>query len=153
MLYTFQNESIIILHGFIKKSQKIPRKEILLGNRSCLCLTQYNVYVILKTLQLRHYLSPSHISTMKSYAKIKQRLLKDGKVRKAYTELGPEFELAKNIIEKRLAKGFTQSALAHKVGTKQSSIARLESGNYNPSMDFLGKVAKALDSKVVVSLH
>lgn len=89
---------------------------------------------------------------MKSYTKVKEQLLKDKVTHKAYQELGGEFALVENIIEKRLAKGFTQAALAHKIGTKQSSIARLESGNYNPSLIFLGKIAKALDSKLTISL-
>lgn len=89
---------------------------------------------------------------MKAYTKIKEQILKDKVIHKAYQELSGEFALIESIIEKRLAKGLTQAALAHKIGTKQSAIARLESGNYNPSMVFLGKVAKALDTKLVVSL-
>ncbi len=89
---------------------------------------------------------------MKSYTKIKEQLLKDKTTRKAYQELGGEFALIESIIEKRLAKGYTQAALAQKIGTKQSSIARLESGSYNPSLVFLGKIAKALDTKVMISL-
>lgn len=89
---------------------------------------------------------------MKSYTKIKKQLLKDRVIHQEYQHLGAEFMLAQIIIEKRLAKGFTQATLAHKIGTKQSSIARLESGNYNPSMAFLEKIAKALDTKVVISL-
>ena len=89
---------------------------------------------------------------MKSYTKIKEKLLKDKVIHQEYQKLDAEFALAQIIIEKRLAKGFTQATLAHKIGTKQSSIARLESGNYNPSMAFLEKIAKALDTKVVISL-
>lgn len=89
---------------------------------------------------------------MKSYSKIKQKFLKDKMVKKEYEKLGAEFKLAQIIIEKRLTKGFTQATLAHKIGTKQSAIARLESGNYNPSLVFLGKIAKALDTKLTVSL-
>lgn len=89
---------------------------------------------------------------MKSYTKIKEQLLKDKTTRKAYQELGSEFALIESIIERRLAKGYTQAVLAQKIGTKQSSIARLESGSYNPSLVFLGKIAKALDTKVVISL-
>lgn len=89
---------------------------------------------------------------MKSYTKIKSQLLKDKTIRQAYQKLGAEFMLAQIIIEKRLARGLTQAALASKIGTKQSSIARLESGNYNPSLIFLEKIAKALDTKLVISL-
>ncbi|MBT4056345.1 helix-turn-helix transcriptional regulator, partial [Candidatus Peregrinibacteria bacterium] len=56
------------------------------------------------------------------------------------------------IIAKRLEQGLTQSELAQKIGTKQSAISRLESGNYNPSFTFLEKVAKALNLNLIVSL-
>lgn len=78
-------------------------------------------------------------------------MLKDKEIRKAYDALGPEFELIAMIIEKRIAKGLTQAALARKIGTKQSAIARLESGTYNPSIAFLGKVARALDTHIKIS--
>jgi transcriptional regulator with XRE-family HTH domain len=56
------------------------------------------------------------------------------------------------IIEARLKKGLTQAVLAKKIGTRQSAVARLESGNYNPSMAFLERVASALDARLEVSL-
>jgi len=55
---------------------------------------------------------------MKSYKKIKEQLLKDKTVSNAYKKLDAEFKLAQTIIEKRLAKGFTQAVLAHKIGAK-----------------------------------
>jgi len=89
---------------------------------------------------------------MNSYSNFKKQLLKDPAISKEYKKLDAEFLLAKTIIKKRLSKGFTQKTLAHKIGTKQSAIARLESGNYNPSIAFLEKVAKALDTKVIISI-
>lgn len=89
---------------------------------------------------------------MKSYTQFKKKLLKDPVIRRAYRELETEFSLIEAIIEKRLAQGLTQTALAKKIGTKQSSIARLESGNYNASVAFLEKIAKALDTKLIISL-
>ncbi|HRY90764.1 MAG TPA: helix-turn-helix transcriptional regulator, partial [Candidatus Gracilibacteria bacterium] len=82
-----------------------------------------------------------------------KRLLKDDDLRKAYDELEPEFAIARIIIKKRLEKGFTQSELARKIGTKQSAISRLESGEYNPTISFLEKIAKALNLNLVVSLN
>lgn len=49
----------------------------------------------------------------------------------------------------RLLKGLTQAQLAERVGTKQSSIARLESGRTAPSISFLNEIAKALDTYLV----
>ena len=28
ILYTFQKQSVVLLHGFVKKTQKIPKKEV-----------------------------------------------------------------------------------------------------------------------------
>ncbi|MEK7655321.1 MAG: helix-turn-helix transcriptional regulator [Patescibacteria group bacterium] len=89
---------------------------------------------------------------LKSFVGLKRKLLKDKKILTAYEKLGPEFALIESIIEKRLNKGMSQKALAQKIGTKQSAIARLESGSYNPSVAFLDKVAKALDSELMISL-
>jgi len=51
----------------------------------------------------------------------------------------------------REKKGLTQSELAEMVGSKQPSIARMESGQVSEvSMDFLCKVAFALDMSVTI---
>jgi len=89
---------------------------------------------------------------MKNYQQFKRKLLKDRGIKKAYDELGPEFNLIKTIIKRRLEKGLTQKELARRIGTKQSAISRLESGTYNPTISFLEKIAKALDAKLKISL-
>jgi DNA-binding XRE family transcriptional regulator len=43
-----------------------------------------------------------------------------------------------------------QKELAEKVGTKQSAISRLENGSYNPSIEFLSKIAHALGKEIQV---
>jgi predicted transcriptional regulator len=90
---------------------------------------------------------------MRSYKQFKAKLLRDKEIRKEYERLGPEFELVRLLIRKRLEKGLTQHELARKVGTKQSAISRLESGRYNPTMSVLQKVAKALGSKLEISIR
>jgi len=88
----------------------------------------------------------------KSYKNLKKKLLKDKRIRQAYDELGPEFALVEMVIERRLKKGWTQKALAEKIGTQQPVISRLEQGNYNPSLKFLSRVAEALGAKLEISL-
>lgn len=88
---------------------------------------------------------------MKSYKVLRKELLKNKKVKMAYDELGPEFELVQMIIEKRVKKGLTQTQLAKKLGTKQSAISRLERGSYNPTIAFLRNLAEALDTKINIS--
>lgn len=70
----------------------------------------------------------------------------------AYEAFAPEFEVMTALIKRRLEKGLTQKELARRVGTKQSSIARLESGTYNPSLDFLRKVTNALDARLRITV-
>ena len=89
---------------------------------------------------------------MRNYKAFKTELLKNKEFKKAYDELGPEFELVRMIIKKRLKQGLTQKQLARKIGTKQPVISRLESGAYNPSIKFLNRVASALDAKLKVSI-
>lgn len=82
------------------------------------------------------------------FSTLKKKWLKDPEFKKQYDALEPEFALIKMIISKRLQKGLSQKALAKKLGVKQPFISRLEGGTYNPSVKFLHKLAKALDSKL-----
>jgi len=59
----------------------------------------------------------------------------------------------KQIIETRKNKNMTQAELAELVGTQKSNISRLESGNYNPSLDFLIKIARGLGKTLKVELR
>jgi transcriptional regulator with XRE-family HTH domain len=47
----------------------------------------------------------------------------------------------------------TQEQLAELVGTKQSNISRLESGEYNPTIEFLSKVAQAMGKTLEIRLQ
>lgn len=71
--------------------------------------------------------------------------------KKAREEVDFEFQLLDVIITKRIKNGLTQKQLAEKVGTKQSAIARFESGQYNPSLNFVSKLSKALDLRLQVN--
>ena len=89
---------------------------------------------------------------MKSFKQFKKEQLRDPEMKKYYDELGPEYAIIEAMLRKRMEKGLTQAQLARKIGTKQSAIARLESGTYNPSLSLLRKVARALDAKLKISI-
>jgi DNA-binding XRE family transcriptional regulator len=89
---------------------------------------------------------------MESYNAFKKRMLKNKEIKKAYDDLGPEFELVEMLIKKRLQQNMTQAQLAKKIGTKQSAISRLEQGSYNPSIGFLKKVSIALNAELQISI-
>ena len=64
----------------------------------------------------------------------------------------PREDVVRQLREVRKAEGITQEHLAELVGTKKSNISRLESGRYNPSLDFLVKVADGLGKQISVKV-
>lgn len=63
-----------------------------------------------------------------------------------------EYQVVREIIKARKELNLTQEQLAQLVGTKQSNISRLESGDYNPTIEFLSKVAQAMGKNLEIRL-
>ena len=74
-------------------------------------------------------------------------------VKEEYDALGPQYEIIRAEIESRRAIGMTQKQLAEKMGTAQANISRFESGNYNPSLAFLQKMAASLGKTLKISME
>lgn len=89
---------------------------------------------------------------MKNFKNLKKELLKDKETKRLYDDLSPEFDVIHILMKKREKMGLTQKELAEKTGTKQSAIARFESGNYNPSLSFINKIARGLDAKIDIRI-
>jgi transcriptional regulator with XRE-family HTH domain len=53
----------------------------------------------------------------------------------------------------RIKGEMTQAQLAEKMGTKQSAIARFESGRSNPTFDFIQRLATALGLKLSITVQ
>ncbi|HPR97397.1 MAG TPA: helix-turn-helix transcriptional regulator [Thermotogota bacterium] len=79
--------------------------------------------------------------------------LKNDEFKKEFESLKPKYELIQQIIAERTNQNLSQKALAEKIGLKQSHISRLESGNYNPSLAFLQKIAEGLGKKIHIVLE
>ncbi len=77
--------------------------------------------------------------------KIKQRNPEIENIIKSDTgyQIGKQVELARGL------KNLTQIELANLVGTKQSSISRIESGSSLPSISFLMKIAQAFNTYLI----
>jgi len=89
----------------------------------------------------------------KSFTQLKKELLRDPEVRREYERLGPEYALIEHMIKKRIEKKMSQADLARKIGTKQSAISRVESGNGNPTLAFMQKIAEAFGSRLSISFE
>lgn len=86
-----------------------------------------------------------------NYKKFKEELLKeDAILKKEYEKRDLAFEISKIIIEARIFKGLTQAKLARLMKTKQPSIARVENGNFLPSISFLEKMALAMGARLEI---
>lgn len=53
--------------------------------------------------------------------------------------------LGSKIREARIAKGYSQEQLAHKIGKDQPSINRVENGRINPSYLYLLEICEGLE--------
>ncbi len=84
---------------------------------------------------------------------IRKQLLQNPEVKAEYEKLKVLYDIKREIIKLRIEQGLSQKDLATKVGTRQSAISRLESGEYNPSIEFLNKVASALGKELEVKFN
>lgn len=66
--------------------------------------------------------------------------------------LVPRYEIVNQLKLMRKSQNVTQEELAELVGTQKSNISRFESGRYNPSLDFLIKVADSLGQELQIIL-
>ena len=81
----------------------------------------------------------------------KKQVFKNPQIKAEYDRLQPEFSLISALIKARKTKGYTQAQLAQKIGTKQSVISRLEIGRANPTLEFLKRLAIALNSTLEIN--
>lgn len=85
-------------------------------------------------------------------AELKARLLANPEVAIAYSEADAEFAVIEAMIRARAEAGLTQEALAERMGTTQSAVARLEGGGVSPTVETLRKYAKAVGKRLRVEL-
>lgn len=78
----------------------------------------------------------------------KKIINKDPEVLKELKNLELEYQIISQIITLRKEKKLTQKELAELIGDKQSNISRLESGNYNPTLAKLKKIADCLNQRL-----
>jgi len=128
---TLVGRRIVMLHQFIKKAEKTPRKEIEIARKR------------MKEGKMRN--------SLKAF---RARALARVDVRREYDALAEEFEFLDEILKARVAAGLTQAEVAARIGTTQSAVARLEAaiGKHSPSIATLKRYASALGYRLQVRL-
>lgn len=89
---------------------------------------------------------------MTKFSNIKKRWLRNPEVRTEYDALEEEFALARELILARSRAGLSQAEVARRMGTTQSTVARLEGGRAKPTLLTVERYAKATGSRAVVKL-
>lgn len=79
------------------------------------------------------------------------RELENSDFKREWDDQASEREVARCVVEARLAEGMSQKELAEHSGLKQSNLCRLENGNGNPSVETLEKIARGLGRKLRIS--
>lgn len=86
------------------------------------------------------------------FEEFKNKILSEDKeLAREYYKTQIPFEIAKKVMSARIGKGLSQTELARKIGTKQPSIARIESGVYSTSLATLRKLSAVLGIEFIIS--
>ena len=90
---------------------------------------------------------------MKSLKTIKAEMLADAATRAEFDAQAPEFETARELVAARAKAGLSQAQVAERMGTTQSTVARLESGMHPPSLRTVQRFAQAVGGRAVVRIE
>ena len=133
--FYWKENKFILLHHFIKKSQKTPPNEVDQARRNMQDFLERNDWVMANensTSFSDFYNDDNNISSTER-AKIEF-----------------EVELIGKLVELREAKGLTQAQLAEAAGVKQSALARLEKLKATPQIDTLFKLLTPMGYKLTI---
>lgn len=82
------------------------------------------------------------MSDFKNYL---NKQMENPEFQKEWTSLEPEFNTIQAIIDARKKCNMTQKELAEKTGIAQSDISKIETGNANPALSTLKRLAEGMD--------
>ena len=87
---------------------------------------------------------------MDNYDKYLNDQLKNPEFRAEWEALDPEFAVIQALIDARKSAGLTQKQLAERTGIAQSDISKLETGNANPSLTTLRRLATGMGKQLKI---
>lgn len=71
--------------------------------------------------------------------------LKNPEFQKEWDNLEPEFNIMQAMIDARKMRNMTQKELSERTGIDQSDISKIETGNANPALSTLKRLAEGMD--------
>ena len=81
---------------------------------------------------------------MKTLEDYKNEQMQNPEFAKEYTEIQPEMDVIRAIVNARLSQHLTQKDLAERTGIDQADISKLENGTRNPSINLLKRLAEGM---------
>ncbi|HZJ06461.1 MAG TPA: helix-turn-helix transcriptional regulator [Nocardioidaceae bacterium] len=92
--------------------------------------------------------TPSPIG--RTHTSARRRRAKDPAYAEAARQLAPYEALARMVIRHRMANELSQEDLAKAMGTSNTAISRLESGQHRPGVETLEKLARVFKRQLIV---
>ena len=86
-----------------------------------------------------------------NFNEYKKELMKDPEFVKAYEDLQPNMDIVKAILDARIKQNLSQKELSKLTGINQSEISKLESGERNPSIKLLQRLADGMGLTLKIS--
>ena len=86
--------------------------------------------------------------TLKEY---KNKRMQEPSVATEYTDIQPEMNVIRAMIDARISQNLTQKELSERTGIAQTEISKLENGTRNPSVRLLQRLAEGMDMELSIS--
>ena len=90
---------------------------------------------------------------MSDFNEFLEEQLRDPEFRDEYDALEPEVSIMQALIDARKSSGLTQKQLAERTGITQADISRLETGNANPSLRTLQRLAAGMGKRMKIEFQ
>jgi DNA-binding XRE family transcriptional regulator len=84
------------------------------------------------------------LTDLKTQEQVLRESLQNPVFRRQWERTALARAVATRLVGYRAEHGLSQSALARKLGMQQPAIARLEAGDYNPSLETLWRLSRGL---------
>jgi ribosome-binding protein aMBF1 (putative translation factor) len=92
------------------------------------------------------------LSELRNAEDVRAAHVQDAEYRREHERTRLANEVAIKVIQFRVANGISQAELARRLGMRQPNVARLESGDHEPSLRTLARLAEVLNQDFSVEV-
>ena len=87
----------------------------------------------------------------RTYKEFLDEKLQDPEFKKEWDELEPEYQLVRAVLNGREKQKLSQRQLSERTGITQADISRIESGEANPTLETIKRIADGLGMSLTIS--